>query len=259
MRKFSILILASLFVAAGCEGCAFPFSTTSQGTIRLSLHKVSPTCETGDDPQPEVIDNGTPDDDTDDTFLTWEQVPDANDIDQSPDCRVESTWSGVLLDMVAVRTGVDEAITEAGLDPGTVGVNIRELTIEVDSVRLIDDVAGDNDPDVTGTALPAVVSYLGGVRPEGDELQLVSVTTEGGSVAEPITNVESPERLTELANDALANNTMVRGDGSAELVADLDDTAAFAAFSALNNPTLLITLTFGVNGDAIVGGTPAGE
>lgn len=256
MRNFSFLVLASLVVAAGCDGCAFPFSTTSQGTIRLSLHKVAPNCDDDGSP-PETDDNGTPDDTSDDTIVSWEQVADIDDNDDTPDCRISSLWDGVLLDMAAVRTGVNEAVTNAGFDPATVRVEITSLAVEVDDVKLIDDVSGDSDPDVTGTALPAVLSYLGGVRPDGDELQLVSVTTEGGTINEPITNVESPERLTALANDALVNNTSVRGDGSADLVADLDQTAAFAAFAALTNPTLLITLTFGVNGDAIVGGPPA--
>lgn len=260
MRKLSILALASLFVAAGCEGCAFPFETTSTGTIRLSLKPVGPDCTGGGE---DDDDNGTPDDTSDDSHVTWEHLPASNQ------CHLTSTWTGVLVQMADVRTAVNKSVSDAGFDPATVQVEITSITPTVDSVTLVDDISGSADPDVTAALAEVVASYRGCVNSDdsvcvGDQYDsgMVTVTSEGGSVQSPVTVVNDSTALSDAANEAINDGTNVAGVGLAELVVDMTSDGAPeptftvpASVTALENPTLLITLTFTVNGDAIVGGS----
>lgn len=260
MRKLSFFLLASLFVAAGCEGCSFPFDTTSTGTIRLSLHTPGADCQgTGTEPN----DNGTPDDTSDDSTVTWRHVP------NSDVCQLGSDWNGVLVAMANVRESVNESVEEAGLDPATVQVRVNTITPTIDSVVLIDDVSGPDDPDITDALAAVITSYQACVGMDGDGCQLdqessgvLRVTTEGGTVQEPVTTVVDADALADAANSAINDNVNVAGEGHASAYATMtSDGGAPPTFtvpsslSGLENPTMLITLTFQVNGDAIVGGS----
>ncbi|MBI1948745.1 MAG: hypothetical protein HYS27_23870 [Deltaproteobacteria bacterium] len=262
MQKLSFLVLASLVVAAGCEGCAFPFETTSTGTIRLSLHTPGADC-TGSGTEPD--DNGTPDDPSDDSTVTWRHVP------NSDVCQLGSDWSGVLVAMANVRESVNDSVEEAGLDPATVQVRINTITPTIDSVTLIDDVSGPDDPDITAALASVITGYEACVGMDGDGCMLdqetsgvLRVTTDGGTVQAPVTTVVDATALSDAANASINDGVNVSGEGHASAYATMASDGAVpptftvpSTLSDLENPTLLVTITFQVNGDAIVGGPPA--
>lgn len=261
MRTLSLSILAALFVAAGCDGCSFPFETTSQGTIRLSLHTPGADCSgSGTEPN----DNGTPDDTTDDSTITWRHVP------NSDVCQLGSDWSGVLVAMANVREDVNDSVEESGLDPSTVQVHITTITPTIDSVTLIDDVSGADDPDITDELAAIITGYEACVGMDGDGCLLdqessgvLRVTTDGGTVQAPVTTVVDADALADAANQAINDSVNVAGDGHASAYASMEsagDPPTYTvptSLTGLENPTLLITVTFQVNGDAVVGGAPA--
>lgn len=261
MNKLSFLVLASLVVAAGCEGCAFPFDTTSSGTIRLSLHTPGADC-TGSGSEPN--DNGTPDDDSDDSTISWRHVP------NSQVCQLGSDWGGVLVAMANVRDSVNDSVEESGLDPATVQVRINEITPTIDSVVLIDDISGPDDPDITDELASVITGYEACVGMDGGGCQLdqatsgvLRVTTEGGTVQAPVTTVVDAAALTDAANSAINDSVNVAGEGHANAYATMTSDGGAppiftvpSSLAGLENPTLLITITFQVNGDAIVGGPP---
>lgn len=262
MGKLSFLVLSSLVVAAGCEGCAFPFDTTSTGTIRLSLHTPGADCSgSGTEPN----DNGTPEDTSDDSTVSWRHVP------NSDVCQLSSDWSGVLVAMANVRESVNDSVEEAGLDPATVQVRINSITPTIDSVTLIDDVSGPDDPDITSTLASIITGYQACVGMDGDGCLLdqessgvLRVTTDGGTVQAPVTTVVDATALSDAANQAINDSVNVAGEGHAAAYASMTSDGGAppvytvpTSLSGLENPTLLVTITFQVNGDAIVGGPPA--
>jgi hypothetical protein len=240
---------------AGCEGCAIPFDTSSNGEIRLALHSPGPDCV---DAGSETFDNGTPDDTSDDTTITWNHNAAANT------CNLTSTWQGILLGMADVRESVEESVAEAGLEGRSLSVEIQSITPTIESVRLIDDLSGDDDPDVTGTLEDVINSYAGCVGlAEGCDLAdagsgVLRVTTEGGSVTAPVSVVNDAEALVAAANAAIAGEQNVGGVGGATTEATMVDDGAGTfivppALQALENPTLVITVRFDVNGEVILG------
>ena len=48
---------------------------------------------------------------------------------------------------------------------------LRVRQVEVDEVKLIDDVSGPDDPDVTGATLGLVQRYRGNIVPSGNDLK----------------------------------------------------------------------------------------
>jgi hypothetical protein len=251
MRRLASIPLALAFAVSGCQGCSFPFETSSNGVIRLSLHAPGPDCV---DEGSEVLDNGTPDDPSDDSTISWSHNAAANT------CALSSTWQGTLLGMAGIREDVDAAIADAGLEGQSASVELTSITPTIESVTMVDDVEGDNDPDVTGILQDVVQRYAGcvalgdGSCDANDAASgMFTVTTEGGTLAAPVTAVNDPEGLVAAANAAIAGEENVTGTGAALTEAALvdDGSGAFVvppALQGLNDPTLVITVRFDVEG-----------
>jgi hypothetical protein len=251
MRRLASIPLALAFAVSGCQGCSFPFETSSDGVIRLSLQSPGPDCA---DEGSEVLDNGTPDDPSDDSTISWSHNAAANT------CALSSTWQGTLLAMAGVRADVEAAIADAGLEGQSVGVEITAITPTIQSVRMVDDIEGDDDPDVTAALQDVVQRYAGCVAlggggcDAGDPASgMFSVTTEGGSLDSPVTAVNDAEGLVAAANAAIAGEDNVGGTGAALTEAAMVDDGAGtfvvpAALQDLNDPTLVITIRFDVEG-----------
>lgn len=253
--RHCLILLVPIAAIAGCEGCAIPFDTSSTGEIRLALRSPGPDCV---DAGSETFDNGTPDDPTDDTTITWNHNAAANT------CSLASTWQGTLLGMADVRTSIEEEVAEAGLEGRSLSVEIRSITPTIERVRLIDDVDGDDDPDVTDTLAEVVDGYTGcvGLQDGCDvgnaQSGLLRVTTDGGTVTAPVSVVNDAEGLVAAANEAVSGEANVAGVGGATTEATMvdDGTGTFIvppALQALENPTLVITVRFDVTGEVILG------
>lgn len=175
-------------------------------------------------------------------------------------CALSSTWQGTLLAMAGIREDVDEAVAEAGLEGQSLSVEITSITPTIESVRMVDDVEGDNDPDVTAILQDVVQRYAGCVTLGGESCDandaasgMFTVTTDGGSLEAPVTAVNDAEGLIAAANAAIAGEDNVGGTGAALTEAALvdDGSGAFvvpAALQGLNDPTLVITVRFDVEG-----------
>lgn len=251
MRRLASIPLALAFAVSGCQGCSFPFETSSDGVIRLSLHAPGPDCI---DQGSEVLDNGTPDEPSDDSTISWSHNAAANT------CALSSTWQGTLLAMAGIREDVEAAIADAGLEGQSASVELTSIRPTIESVAMVDDIEGDDDPDITGILQDVLLRYAGCVAlgdgscdADDPASGMFTVTTEGGTHEAPVTAVNDAEGLVAAANAAIAGEENVVGTGAALTEAALvdDGSGAFvvpASLQGLNDPTLVITVRFDVEG-----------
>jgi hypothetical protein len=255
MRRLALAPLALSSLVTGCQGLSFPFQTSSNGEVRLSLKAPTAECVASGS---RVLDGGTPDDPSDDSVLTWEHSASANT------CTLSSGWQGTLLDMAEIRDDVRTSIQEGGLGDRTVTVELTSILPTIEKVSMVDNIPGDDDPDATDVFVQTVQRYAACVDTGSEACDendaaggMLTVTTDGGSVETPVTAVNDPAALVTAANAAIAGDDDVAGTGAATTSAALvdDGTGTLivpAALSALTDPTLVLTVRFDVDGTITV-------
>jgi hypothetical protein len=255
MRRFALAPLALSSLVTGCQGLSFPFQTSSNGEIRLSLK--APTAECVAEGS-RVLDGGTPDDPSDDSVLSWEHSASDNV------CTLSSGWQGTLLDMASIRDDVQTSIQEGGLGDRSVTVELTSIMPTIEKVSMIDNIDGDDDPDATDVFVQTIQRYAACVDTGTEACDqndagggMLTVTTDGGSVEAPVTAINDPAALVAAANAAIAGEDDVAGTGAATTSANLvdDGTGTLvvpAALQALEDPTLVLTVRFDVDGTLLI-------
>lgn len=255
MRRLALAPLALSFLVTGCQGLTFPFQTSSHGEVRLSLKAPTAECVASGS---RVLNGGTPDDPSDDSVVTWEHSASNNT------CTLSSGWQGTLLDMASIRDDVHTSIQEGGLGDRSVTVELTSIMPTIEKVSMVDNVDGDDDPDATDVFVQTVQRYAACIDTgsEGCDQNdaasgMLTVTTDGASVEAPVTAVNDPAALVAAANDAIAGDDDVAGTGAATTSANLvdDGTGTLivpAALQALEDPTLVLTVRFDVDGTLFI-------
>jgi len=218
------LALGAAAVVVG-SGCGIAFQDSKDGKLRFALGDVEPTCDV----------DTTVDDENGRAEVTHTVS------DDQTRCTIHVEWSGVLVDMAAVRETTEAQIEAGGLPAANVAVRFKNVTVTLAEVRIRDDAGNDVQP-------PQLPSYDArvGIEGEGELLQIVHA--EGGDPLNPtVSGNPNSDALLDLANKQYEARGTILANGSADVVLF---TADLAALDAADQPALEMRLDVAVDGEA---------